>query len=73
MTRADLRFRALVDAGLHSGDCDGCGEPMGDEVIQGVSGYYCTVGCRNEMEDDCFRQGEDDDDDAYVDLDFLPA
>lgn len=70
MTRSEMRFRALVDAGLHTGDCDNCSEPLGDEVLEGLNGWYCSSDCRSEAEDD-----EDwcDDDDAYVDLDLVPV
>lgn len=70
MTQAELRFRALVESGDHSGDCDNCGMPLEDEAIEGADGFYCTPECRSEAEDDTFR--EDDEDDAYVDLDLLP-
>ncbi len=70
MTQAELRFRALVEVGNHSGDCDNCGMPLEEEVIPGVSGYYCTVECRSEAEEDEFP--DDDEDDVYVDLDLLP-
>ena len=70
MTRSELRFRALVEAGDHPGDCDNCGMPLEDEMFEGVDGFYCSCECRSEAEDDTFR--EDDEDDAYVDLDLLP-
>ena len=72
MTHSELRFRALVETGSHSGDCDNCGEPLGDMVLQGVDGYYCTAECRCDAEDDddTFNCEEDD---AELDLDFLPG